>query len=194
MLIALMGPMHVGKSTLAQALVDNPPLEGVGQGQLRPLATPVKLLGTTLQEALDLPTDYIRPLLQALGHGTREVLGDDVWVDYWQNNLPEGYSRNDGPFVVVDDVRYANELDACIDGLVILLIVDREKQWDRYLTSAKFNPAIDKETWLGYHSHATELLWQEVLENGEADLALDTTDMTPAEVEAAVRGFIRAQI
>lgn len=52
-------------------------------------------------------TYEIRELLQRLGVGAREILGDTVWVDAALDDLPDSTKR-----VVVTDVRFPNEADA----------------------------------------------------------------------------------
>lgn len=45
----------------------------------------------------------IRPILQGLGDGCREVISDDVWIEALLNKMPENQP------VVIDDCRYPNE-------------------------------------------------------------------------------------
>lgn len=52
--------------------------------------------------------DEVREYLQRLGHGSREVLGDDVWVRASRATLIGHLEQNHN--VVFTDVRYHNEL------------------------------------------------------------------------------------
>lgn len=51
--------------------------------------------------------DEVRSLLQRLGVGAREILGDSVWIDAALHGLPDS-TKN----VVVTDLRFRNEADA----------------------------------------------------------------------------------
>lgn len=60
-------------------------------------------------------TPEVRELLQRLGVGAREILGDSVWVDAALDGLPDSTK-----LVVVTDVRFPNEANAirAIGGVV----------------------------------------------------------------------------
>lgn len=58
-------------------------------------------------EPLKSMSQEVRPLLQRFGSEVgREMFGDDIWVDYAMDRIP------DGAKVVFSDVRYPNEADA----------------------------------------------------------------------------------
>lgn len=155
MIIAITGPMHVGKTTLAKKILDNFMFV-----ERAPLADGVRQVATLLK----LP--HVRENLQGIGHGLRDV-DPDVWVNLWQSKY-EGSSWHQ----IIDDVRYQNEID--IGNLFIRLNCDVDNQWERYLTSDKYDPAITQGQWDTARGHATEI--QELTTPSDFTLWVDSNN------------------
>lgn len=130
--IGLAGPAGVGKTTLAEALVDKLGYERMS------FATALKEFADAMVSTEDIggisftaPLSVIdkttaRPWLVAIGAGARQAFGKDFWVDQFHNRLMnklEGH-WHETVKVVIDDVRYPNEVSYIEDelgGVVILL-------------------------------------------------------------------------
>lgn len=69
-----------------------------------------------------------RHLLQSIGHSMRNI-DNNVWVNYLIKNM-----QNEDR-VIIDDVRYPNELNALLkeDFIIIKLIVDEQTQKERLM-------------------------------------------------------------
>jgi len=92
--------------------------------ELTVLADPLILCGMSLR--LDRLSAYVRAvgmdaakkeaevrrLLQALGHGAREIFGEDAWVDALFRQIDSSPGELGPGFFVVTDVRYPNEAEA----------------------------------------------------------------------------------
>ena len=166
MIIGISGPMHSGKTTLADKLVEHEFF--FKESFAKPLKQLIAHLGIE-------PT---RQNMQRLGQGARDILGNDVWV--WSF-----YQRTDGgaSSFVIDDVRYPNELAIC--DTLIRLDCDTYTQWDRFKTSDKFDPNITESEFLRSLEDPTEnsipvddVLW---------DVRLNTNFMNVDQVFYEVR-------
>jgi len=131
-LVGICGYAGSGKSTLAEQLA-------IRYGYVRTsFATPLKEMLYTLcprtdMDRKDVPTSYLcgktpREALQFLGtEWGRYMIGEDLWVDQWQHRI--GHQRSDGAWewgyhkVVVDDVRFPNELNRIhsLGGSIVLV-------------------------------------------------------------------------
>jgi len=128
-LIAFTGPAGSGKSTAAQHLVQE-----CGYRRIR-FADPIKDMlrdfGLTFAQVdgdlKETPCAMLegktpRRAMQTLGdEWGRQLIGPNVWVSAWERRVEENawFQREFG--IVVDDLRYPNELDAILrqGGLVI---------------------------------------------------------------------------
>jgi len=137
MIIGISGPMHSGKSTLADKLVEHEYFFKES------FAKPLKKLAAYID------MKPLRRNMQRLGQGARDILGQDVWV--WSL-----YQRNSITVssLVIDDVRYPNELAVC--DTLIRLDCDAYTQWDRFKTSDKFDPDITEQEFLRLLDDPTE--------------------------------------
>jgi len=120
MLVGVSGYARSGKDSIAQALVENLGYER------RAFADAVRALALHVRPELRERVDAmgwemvkadprVRGLLQRLGVGAREVIGEDVWVRAALRGVgPDGR-------VVVSDVRFPNEAEAVrgVGGLLI---------------------------------------------------------------------------
>lgn len=127
MLIGFTGPAGAGKSTAAAALVEW--LGFVRHRFADPLKRALAALGASeamLEGHLKAePVDLFcgrtpRHAMQTLGtEWGRELIGADFWVNAWRRGLPA-----DG-HVVVDDVRFPNEVAAIRQARGIIVAIDR---------------------------------------------------------------------
>jgi adenylate kinase family enzyme len=117
--IAICGRMASGKTTLANEIVKN-----YGEGEVLSLATEVKNVARRVFGMVEKD----RPLLQQIGMKMR-----DIEQDVWLNFLLRQADDSDAPIVVVDDVRFVNEVDKMRnDGFVtIKIVIDEERQLER---------------------------------------------------------------
>lgn len=138
--VAISAKMHIGKTTLADLLVER-------GGYVRAsFAASLK----EFVQSMGLP--MTREVMQNAGANARGILGEKVWVQAFTNrygNLPR---------IVVDDMRYPNEYDFLMtnNAHFIRLEGGRGTQWERYLTSSKFDPNILTDVWEASLDHETE--------------------------------------
>lgn len=125
-IVGLMGLAGSGKSTAAKRL-----LEFLPNAVRVPFAEPLKQLAAEFglsydqlygnAKELHCPAVGMSPraFMQKLGAGARKVFGPDFWVLEWKRKVKLLGQAH--PFVMVDDVRYSNELDAISDmgGFII---------------------------------------------------------------------------
>lgn len=148
--VALSGYAHSGKSSVAEIL------QGEYGYRRASFAQPVKELALYLGWDGEKDDDG-RKLLQELGHGARQVLGDDVWTTAALRRIPANTP------VVFDDVRYANEVDTVrlLGGVVVRVVRPgvvparghvTETSLDHY---AGFDAAIDNSGSLADLARAT---------------------------------------
>ena len=98
MKLALCGKMASGKTTMAKKIVEKLNFERFS------LATGVKDFGNYL---FDIPEGHKdRVAYQKVGEGGRNFLYPEIWIDVLLNNVGNSESN----IIVVDDVRYANEI------------------------------------------------------------------------------------
>ena len=116
MIIGIAGPMHVGKTDLANKLSKH---EGFRvESFAKPLKELIKYLG--------LPEE--RKSFQLLGQGARDIVYPDIWIDSLKLRINPIFDY------VIDDVRYPNELAMC--DITIRLECDLWTQWERYQHSS----------------------------------------------------------
>jgi len=133
MLIGIVGHPSCGKSSVAEIL------EGMGY-RLQAFADPLK---ESLAVALRIPVDVFydpkkkniplpevygkspRELMQKIAtEGYRDLVHADVWVDVWKRSIED--ARKEGiQDIVVDDVRFPNELKALKEMGGLLVAIDR---------------------------------------------------------------------
>lgn len=122
--IGLAGPAGVGKSTLADRLAaglrPEPTLRLPFAGPLRDMLValgvpPGALVGDVAHKerpCVELLGKTARHAMRTLGtEWGRKLIGDDLWVAAWERRLAAATER----YVIVDDVRFANE-SAAIRG------------------------------------------------------------------------------
>ena len=138
-LIGIAGPMRSGKSSIASFL--SAWEEGA---KVIPMACAVRdAAAKLLYGKYDSPRakwDAVeqlrkkdcRPILQAIGHGKRTLIGEDVWVDAWETKYKR-VRRHTEALVIVDDVRYPNEVERIISlgGRMVQLRCDPMELFDR---------------------------------------------------------------
>lgn len=110
--IGLAGPMHVGKSTIAEMIV-----QYFGSGAIIPFAREVK------QTALDMGWNGVkdekgRRLLQLLGTDCgRMCIGEDLWIEKWEEDLRYQAGKwlwsphLKEVILIADDMRFDNEAE-----------------------------------------------------------------------------------
>ena len=117
MKIAITGKMCSGKSTIANMIIQyNPNYKKYSFGQkIKDIA--VDLFNMKQKD---------RSLLIQIGGHMREI-DNDVWVNYLIKNVKNNEN------CVIDDLRYQNELDNCLnnDFKIIQLVVSKEEQIKR---------------------------------------------------------------
>lgn len=141
-IIGLYSPMsHMGKSTLAKLVADKISCsEGVMSTDIRPFAGPLRAICSlalsrvgvrnphkAMTEGKDRPLDVLdgktpRQLMIDIGtHGLRAVSNN-----YFIKALAHDIAFNPFPFIIVDDVRFANEAWWVVSRRGILVRVERE--------------------------------------------------------------------
>lgn len=133
-LIAFSGAAGAGKSTAAGILQDL-----ASYSRVR-FADPIKVMlrdfGLTFEQVdgslKETPCDLLcgkspRRAMQTLGdEWGRQLIGGDVWVRAWERRIEEVVALRDCG-IVVDDLRYPNELDAILArGGVVIRVVRAE--------------------------------------------------------------------
>jgi hypothetical protein len=131
--VAFIGPAGCGKSTAAAHLV-----EGYGYSPLKfahPIKQMLRVIGLEDRhlegEAKEIPCDLLggvspRRAMQALGtEWGRTLIHPDIWVSAWMREAV--WRLQNGQRIVIDDLRYPNELDAILRlGGVTIRIVRKE--------------------------------------------------------------------
>lgn len=130
--IGLAGPAGVGKSTLADRLAGGlRPEPALRLPFAKPLRDMLVALGVPVEALVGDVAHKQKPCIELLGKtarhamrtlGTewgRKLIGDDLWVAAWERRLAAATER----YVVVDDVRFANESAAirAVGGVVVRL-------------------------------------------------------------------------
>ena len=133
MIIGIAGRMRSGKTTLAKVLVEQYGFHKSSfAGAVRDEVADAMFKGRVnareqllLAEVRD--KNAVRPILQAWGEGKRNLIHPDYWI--WK--MFEESAHHD--LVVVDDVRYPNEVSAILDsgGFLVRLEVSDETIVDR---------------------------------------------------------------
>jgi len=105
--VAFCGKMGSGKSTAADYLVDNYGASAYSLGYyVRQYL--IENLEMDPEDVFAKPTpDYVRDMLQNVGHGLREY-NEDIWLDQLLSDIETECELDE--FLVVDDVRYDNEV------------------------------------------------------------------------------------
>jgi predicted kinase len=128
-IVAFSGPAGSGKTTAAKHLVTDH-----GYRRIR-FADPIKDMlrdfGLTFDQIdgplKETPCDLLcgktpRRAMQLLGdeYG-RQLIGNDIWVRAWERRFEEAMLWSSDTRIVVDDLRYPNELDVLLrhDALII---------------------------------------------------------------------------
>ena len=109
---------RVGKDEACRVLVHKYDAERVS------LAAPVYEIADYIQHVLGLPRVKHRRLLQFLGEGLREVLGQDIWLNVALAKIQAAVAS--GKMVCISDMRYRNEADAFRKIGVVLVHLDRK--------------------------------------------------------------------
>ncbi len=175
MIIAITGPMHVGKTALAEGLI-----------KAFPFSHRVPMAQAVRDTADDLGLEHNRKNLQALGHGMR-ALDEDVWINRWKlAHMP----LEAGHQYFIDDARYQNEID--LGTYVIQLQVGRVEQWRRYCTSDKFDDNKTKAAWAVEALHATED--QQLTFHGDNTLFVRTDNLSIEQVRNNVALWLSPRI
>jgi len=117
--IGICGRMASGKTTLAQEII-----QASGNAEILSLAGEVKNVAKRIFGMVEKD----RPLLQQIGMKMREI-EEDVWLNFLLRRADE----SDAKIVVVDDVRFINEVDKMREaGFVMIKInIDEDLQLNR---------------------------------------------------------------
>jgi hypothetical protein len=137
-IIGIAGKTHSGKSSLAMKLNHSYgwPIASFAEGVRAELASAwFKGSGLTKRYTKWAELEVregkgaVRNLLQAWGHGRRVLTNESHWVDMLFKTL-EGV---DDEVIVIDDVRYPNEIQAILDrgGFIVRLHADAETLFER---------------------------------------------------------------
>tara|TARA_R100000458_G_C8278421_1_gene254547 strand:+ start:7803 stop:8405 length:603 start_codon:yes stop_codon:yes gene_type:complete len=138
-LIGIAGPMRSGKSSIATYLHGweegakvIPMADAVRDEAARLLYPNHKNSRAKWDSVEQVRKNDCRPVLQAIGHGKRTLLGEDYWVDAWMRKYSRMRSYSDA-LVIVDDVRYPNEVERIIElgGRIVQLKAKPETLFDR---------------------------------------------------------------
>ena len=132
MYIGLIGKAGSGKSTIARFLTEELGFDRVPfAGRLKAMARAFGLNEWHMNEGKEIPCDMLcgktpREFMQWLGtEFGRKMIGEDVWLKRWQDDVAEIASDTFGPLkVVADDVRFQNECDLirARGGIIIRVI------------------------------------------------------------------------
>lgn len=184
-IIGLTGAAGSGKTTVAQYIVDK------RGGVRRPFAGPLKVMLQTFLEdqgagfstafrmvsgdLKEQPTDYLggrtpRQAMQMLGTEWGRGLSPTLWVDAWRNGIERAslQASADGvpALIVVDDVRFPNEVEAIRQLGGIIIRIDR--------------PGAGLEGAAGRHASETEDLGEPdtfIRNNGTIEQLCELVDM-----------------
>lgn len=120
-IIGLIGPARAGKTTLATSILDQ-----VGSGAVLHFADPIRnalsSVGVTKEGT---PTLY-RKLAQLVGQSCRDF-DRDWWVNRFEIDLE---AQPDDVLILIDDVRYQNEIDLLKHYGATLIFVDAHDRID----------------------------------------------------------------
>tara|TARA_R110002012_G_scaffold315755_1_gene530007 strand:- start:3601 stop:4131 length:531 start_codon:yes stop_codon:yes gene_type:complete len=162
--IAVCGKMASGKTTLANMIVNEK-----NNGTVLSLATKVKDIGKELffMEAKN------RPLLQKIGMKMREIQ-EDVWLDYLIKSADSLIAENKTAIVVVDDVRFVNEVKKLKDNGWIIIKIEIEDELQKERLQKTY---ADWETHWNNRADASEAEVDKVPEEW-FDFILDGSELT----------------
>lgn len=124
MIIGISGKMGSGKSTLADALEQHFLLSGLkGQPvsvERFKFANVIYNLSKVIQKELGVEEYKDRELLQFLGAHYRKTYGTDFWAKQLKEKMAITYNK---PIVIIDDVRYIEEVDVIkeMNGFLVRL-------------------------------------------------------------------------
>jgi hypothetical protein len=131
-IVAFSGPAGSGKTTAAKHLVTDH-----GYRRIRfadPLKDMLRDFGLTFDQIdgslKETPCEMLcgktpRRAMQTLGdEWGRQLIGGDIWVQAWERRLEEAMLWSSDTRIVVDDLRYPNELDALLrnDALIVRIL------------------------------------------------------------------------
>ena len=186
LIIGIAGKMRAGKSTLAHRLSNYfgceiiPWAEAVRREVSRAWFgnyTPEKARAMWLDlESRD--KARTRPILQAWGHGKRVVQHENYWIKKWLD-IAEAKHRD---MVIIDDVRYGNEVGFIMDngGLLIRLDCDSNTLADRG-ADIEFLEHDSENSLADLTLHEAGPRWNRVLRLNSANLDSDELMQTTLE-------------
>ena len=167
--IAFAGGMTSGKSTIARLTADR-----FGNAQLISFAGPVKAFASEVCKA----EGKDRHLLQEIGTHFRK-LNEDLWVGILLSRL-----RSDVAIIVVDDVRYANELRALKKrGFVLVWLHTEEETRIQRLTDVY---GLDSSQHIAAMQHESEM--QTGIKE-ECDLQYNTSQMSATSIASSISSW-----
>ena len=161
MKIAIIGKMCSGKTTIANMIIDmNPNYKRYSFGQK------VKDIAVDLFDM----KGKDRSLLVKIGGYMRDI-NPDVWVDYLMKQIV------DVEYCIIDDIRYQNEVDACIKNgfTFIKLSIPKDIQIER-IKRVYPNNYIDHIENIDHNSETNELILNKCIE-------LDTSKILKEELK-----------
>jgi predicted kinase len=134
-IVAFSGPAGSGKTTAAMHLVENHEYRRIRFAD--PIKDMLRDFGLTFDQIdgplKETPCDLLcgktpRRAMQLLGdeYG-RQLIGSDIWVRAWERRLEEAMLWNSDVRIVVDDLRYPNELDVLLRHDALIIRVHRPK-------------------------------------------------------------------
>lgn len=115
MLIGLIGRLKSGKDTAGRRLTEKHGFSRYAFAdilkELCSYAVDREDLGWDGENWIGSKTPLGRQILQGIGHGAREVLGPDVWVDAMAMAIAINQKNATDDDIVITDVRYLNEAE-----------------------------------------------------------------------------------
>ena len=119
-IVALSGAAGSGKTTAADYLIDHYGYTRIKfAGPLKDMLRAIGLTHSQIEGRYKESPSYIlcgrtpRYVMQTLGtEWGRDLIGADIWVNIWQQRVTALAAENPAARIVVDDMRFANELAA----------------------------------------------------------------------------------
>lgn len=173
-IIAISGKMGSGKSTLANALLDSFVESGYGNANIVKFADPIYDASLGVYNALNLPFEKDRELLQFLGTHFKQKFDTNFWVREFKARV----KKSPGP-IIVDDLRFMEEFDALVDMRATIVRLN----CDYYIREQRCGKGFKNTN----HPSETGL---DSLQPGEYDLCFDSDFESPGRMVEIIRAHI----
>ena len=174
-LLAFTGAAGAGKDTAAQAVA-----KAIGPAStVLHFSDPLYQASRAVQEALDLPVEKDRLLLQVLGTEWGRAKDPDFWVKIFESRFAKISRTLPGMSLIVADVRFPNEVAALRRlGFRIIRVVR---------PALKLNDAFRTHI----SEHALDDIEVDAIIGNEAPSLEDTARLSPIERQASLEAFER---